>query len=268
MKKYTKTYSVILDDMDMQQYRLRPISAIMYLQDTFARYCATRGMAAYDLKRKGQYWVISELNMKIVAPLPFWSEEIKAELWFSEISRLKVYADFRLYYHDQVVACGDTLWLMLDSTTKRLVKADEMASKFTVHPELVFNSHSKMVLPVPADKVASIMHIVNLSDIDFNNHVNNKSYLHIAAMALPEAFRETHGLKSLQVRFNKETFLGDSLSCQVSKTQQSDCYLHRIDKGGVSVCDVITTWQELTAGIPIVDYGLEVKKEVVQDVNL
>ena len=52
MHKYTKTYTVILDDMDVRKHRLRPISAVMYLQDTFARYCATRRMAAYDLMLK------------------------------------------------------------------------------------------------------------------------------------------------------------------------------------------------------------------------
>ena len=45
MNKYTKTYNVILDNMDLFEYRLRPISAIMYLQDAFARYTATKKMA-------------------------------------------------------------------------------------------------------------------------------------------------------------------------------------------------------------------------------
>ena len=59
MQKYTHSYTVILDDMDVRKHRLRPISAVMYLQDTFARYCATKRMAAYDLLQKDQIWVIS-----------------------------------------------------------------------------------------------------------------------------------------------------------------------------------------------------------------
>ena len=42
MEKYKKTYNVILDNMDLFEYRLRPISAIMYIQDAFARLCATK----------------------------------------------------------------------------------------------------------------------------------------------------------------------------------------------------------------------------------
>ena len=261
MNKYTKIYSVILDDMEMQQYRLRPISAIMYLQDTFAGYCATQGKAAYDFKQKGQYWVISELKIQMLASLPFWSEEVKVELWFSEMSKLKVYADFKLYYDDQVVAQGETLWLILDAGTKRLVKVEEMAARFTVLEEKIFGTHAKMALPNPTQQLSSITHTVNLSDIDFNNHVNNKSYLHIAILALPETFRNIHTLQSIHVRFNKETFLGDSLSCQVSTTARPNQYLHCITKDGVSVCDVVTTWKEPTPTFSIVEYALKVKKE-------
>ena len=49
MKKYSHKYNVILDNMDLNNYRIRPVAAIMYLQDAFARFTATKKMAAYDL---------------------------------------------------------------------------------------------------------------------------------------------------------------------------------------------------------------------------
>ena len=75
MNKYTKTYNVILDNMDLFEYRLRPISAIMYLQDAFARYTATKKMAAYDLFATNQIWIVAEFHVEFVQDLPFWSEE-------------------------------------------------------------------------------------------------------------------------------------------------------------------------------------------------
>ena len=102
-------------------------------------------------------------------------------------------------------------------------------------------------------------HNINISDIDFNNHTNNKSYLHIAAMALPEDFRKTHLLKTIQVRFNKETFIGDNLICRVYKTEQENRFLHRLDKDGVPVCDVIASWKNIEPYTTIVDYDLKVK---------
>lgn len=92
--KYRKKYNVILDNMDLFEYRLRPISAIMYLQDAFARFCATKGVAAYDLFPKNMYWIVTELSIDFVEDLPFWSEEIEIETWISELSKLKIYNDF------------------------------------------------------------------------------------------------------------------------------------------------------------------------------
>lgn len=67
MEKYTKTYNVILDNMDLFEYRIRPISAIMYLQDAFARFCATKKMAAYDLFATNQYWIVTEFNIDFLS---------------------------------------------------------------------------------------------------------------------------------------------------------------------------------------------------------
>ena len=83
MSIYTHSYSVILDDMDLNGYRLKPISAIKYMQDAFARFSATKHMAAYDLFPENLYWVIAELNMEFTAVLPFWSQEIKVKIWIN-----------------------------------------------------------------------------------------------------------------------------------------------------------------------------------------
>ena len=85
MDKYSHTYNVILDNMDMGEYRLKPISAIMYMQDAFARYCATKKVAAYDLFPQNLFWVVGEFNIEFCSQLPFWSEEITTEVWISEI---------------------------------------------------------------------------------------------------------------------------------------------------------------------------------------
>ena len=130
MQKYVKTYNVILDDMNLLNYRLRPISAISYIQDAFARFTSTKKMAAYDMLPKNIYWVVTEFNIDFVDLLPFWSEEIKVEIWFSEVSKLKIYTDFRVYYNDKIFAQGNALWFLLDTNSKRPVKTDEIIEKF------------------------------------------------------------------------------------------------------------------------------------------
>ncbi len=242
MNKYIKKYNVILDNMDLNRYRLRPIAAIMYLQDAFARYTATKKMAAYDLFPLNQYWVVAEFNVDFIDDLPFWSEEIEVSIWISEISKLKIYTDYELKHKGKTFALGNALWFIIDGTTKRPVTTDAIAQRFEICREFTLGEHKKFILPEAAEVYAKIEHKNNLSDIDFNKHVNNKSYINLAEMTAPDEFRRTRVLKNLHIRFNRETFLDDILTCTTNKTQIPDTYTHIIEKEGISVCDILTTW--------------------------
>ena len=263
MQKYTKTYNVILDDMDLFEYRIKPLSLLGYLQDAIARFTATKGMAAYDLFPHNLYWVIAEFNIWFIEALPFWSEEIKVELWFSEISKIKMYIDYNIYYKDKVIAKGTSLWFIVSRETKRSVKTDMIAERFEVVNELVSGEHKKFVMPQTTEVYAKIEHTINLSDTDFNKHVNNKSYINIAKKIIPDEFRKTHRLKNLYIRYNKETFLGDTLICTANRTENPYQFTNIIEKDGVSVCDIATLWEEKTSKENIAEYNLDVKTEKV-----
>ncbi len=260
-EKYTKKYNVILDNMDLFEYRLRPISAIMYLQDAFARYTATKKMAAYDLFATNQMWIVTEFNIDFVDNLPFWSEEIEINIWISEITKLKVYTDYEIKHKGQTFAKGNALWFIIDKETKRPAKTDVVAERFKICNELVLGEHKKFVLPPSSEIYTKIEHTNNLSDLDFNKHVNNKSYVNIAELTAPEEFRKTHKLKSLNIRFNKETFLGDTLVCTANRTETPYQFTHTIEKDGISVCDIATNWIAKEKEKTILEYNLNVKNE-------
>ena len=262
MTKYQKSYNVILDNMDLAQYRLRPISAIMYLQDAFARFMAAENMAAYDLFPQNIYWVVGEFNINFSGLLPFWSEEIKIEIWISELSKLKIYTDFNIYCEDKVFAKGNACWFLINMQTKRPLKVDDFADRMPVCSEFALGEHQKFSLPEPKENISEIKHVINLSDLDFNRHVNNKSYINLAEMTLSEEFKKTHNIKSLNIRFNRETFLGDVLDCVAYKTDNDNIYVHKIEKDGMPVCDVMSSWENAKDCVDILNYDLKVKHEL------
>ncbi len=260
--KYSHTYNVILDNMDMQEYRLRPISAIMYIQDAFARYCGTKRVAAYDLFSENLIWVVGEFNIKFPDILPYWSEEIIVNIWISEITKLKIYADYELCYKNNVFAKGNSCWFLLNDKSKRPVKTDIIANKFEICNELTMGEHKKFSLENGINKISEINHKNNLSDIDFNNHVNNKSYINLAEATANKEFKRTHTLKSLYVKFNKESFLDDVLNCSTYTTSTENTYIHKITKDGENICDIQTSWaNKKESNETITDYDLSVRKE-------
>ena len=73
--------------------------------------------------------------------------------------------------------------------------------------------------------------------------------------------KKTYQLKTLNIRFNKESFLDDILVCATHKTEQPDTYAHIISKDNISICEIQTAWIKNTKTEDIFDYDLAVKSE-------
>ncbi|MDY6408108.1 MAG: thioesterase [Pseudomonadota bacterium] len=258
MCKYSQKYIITNDCMDIN-YRLKPIEILMYFQDCFARYLTSKHIGAFDILKDDLYWIISEINIQVLQQLPFWSEEIEVKLWVSEVTKLKIFTDFELKYNGEIFAKGNCCWFLLNGKAKRPVATDVMADKMPLCSELVLGEHKKFTLENTADVVSSVSHKMTLSDIDFNNHVNNKSYIQLAEMTIPHEFRTNHVLKSLSVKYCKESYLGDDLICTTYKTDKDGTYVNKINKDGLNVCEINTTWQEVASQNCINDFPLKIR---------
>ena len=64
------------------------------------------------------------------------------------------------------------------------------------------------------------------------------------------------------IKFNRESFLGDVLICSTYKTDKENIYVHKITKDGESVCDIQTAWINKTKDEQILNYDLNVKHEI------
>jgi hypothetical protein len=55
--------------------------------------------------------------------------------------------------------------------------------------------------------------------------------------------------------------LDDVLTCSLYKTSISDIFVHKLEKDGISVCEIYTKWEYEISEQSIVDYDLSVKHE-------
>lgn len=261
MNKYIQNYTITNDCMDIN-YRLRPVEILMYFQDSFARYLTSKHIGAFDIVKDDLYWVISEINVQIIDNLPFWSEEIEVSIWVSEITKLKIFTDFELKYKNKTFAKGNCCWFLLNGKTKRPVISDIVSDKMAVLDELTVGPHKKFCLNNTTEAVTFASHKTNIRDIDFNNHVNNKSYINLAEMTIPNDFRVTHELKSLSVKYCKESYLGDELTCTTYRTGVKNAYVNKIEKGGTLMCEINTEWKDVSNQPSISDFPLEIRNTI------
>ena len=242
--KYRHTYTSTASDIT-PLYRLTPNAMLMYFQDSFARLMTIHNVAAFDIVKQRRMWVITEIQMDIQPPVTFWSEDFTVELWVSELTSLRIYCDFRIVRKDDehLIASGTSQWNILNLDTKRLETTDFLADELVVVPELMTGSHKKIRFPKTQSFDMLMEHRVTLLDLDFNFHVSNRSYVSIALLTMPEKVLASQSLSTLTVHWLRETYLDETLTCRMSRTDDG-CYLHTLTNAeGAVVCELQSRWQ-------------------------
>ena len=222
-KTYDKEYTIRSIEMD-SEYRLKKIEVARFFQETFALCCKDNKVAAFDIIGQNLIWVLAQMKIEYTKEMPKWSEDITVRFWFSEIGKLKIFAEFEIVHENEVVAKGDSIWFILNSETKRPVNPMPTLECMNVNNETVFGQHTKFVNPSDGEFINKAKYKVGIFDIDFNHHLNNLRYIYFAIRTLGEDFLRTRTIKSFTVQFKKECFLDDDLESSAYKKDENNVY--------------------------------------------
>ncbi len=257
LTKYIHRYSITASDIDTR-YRLTPSAVLLYYQDCWSRYMACLNLAAFDVVKQNLLWVITEFNAWFEPQIALWSDDIDVTVWNSEISSVRLYSEFRIHKADGTeVAHGYACFTLLDTEAHRLAPNTPVASQIPILPKVTSPSHKKMRFHANGTPVHLIEHSVNTLDLDFNGHVNNRAYVGIAMQSANEKFMDTYAIRCLTIHWQKETFLGDTLLCQLQQlpTEADDTlfkYLHTIMRSdGQTAAQVYSEWVPRTVQVDV-----------------
>lgn len=244
MKTYEQTYSVLASDMDIT-YHITPNAIMLYFQDCFARFLTSKRLAAFDVIKENLIWIISDLEMKFVNDRPLWSSSIKVKIRFREIASVRIYVDYWISDEKDVVfAEGTSIWAILNSVTKRPFGAKEMLNNGGISES--GEPHENIPTPDTSSKklLKEVEHVVNVTDLDFNGHVCNRSYLSISMATFPLEFIKTNSPRYMHIKFTREAFFGETLTCQVSNDENLRYWFDILNSKGKAICNVYSEWEE------------------------
>ncbi len=86
--------------------------------------------------------------------------------------------------------------------------------------------------------------MVNITDLDFNGHVCNRSYLSISMGTLPLEFIKQYSPRYMHIRFVRESFFGETLTCKVSKGNEQTYWYDILNSKGKDICNVYVEWKD------------------------
>lgn len=257
MNKYTHKYTITCQDMN-KDYRLSPAAVLLYFQESFARYMGCLHLAAFDLVKERKMWIITEMSAEMTPSDTFWGDDIEVEIWVSEITALRVYADYRISNADThaLIAKGTSCWNLMNADTRKLEPTDSVAPKIETLPEMMTDSHKKVRFPKGDNILKRADHKVNQLDLDFNGHVNNRSYINIAMLTVPDEFLLSHRTNRYVIHWLHESYLGETLSCVLHKTDNG-AYLHQIVKEDGSIsAEILSEWEPLERIVDVSDVAV------------
>ena len=245
--KYSTIYPITAAQIN-SQYRLTIDGLLNFHESTIARYLTTLGLAAFDVQKEDRTWVISEINLEMPEPPTMWSEDVEVTVWVSEMSALRVWFDFMAMevHSGKVTARGNSCWSLISMSERKLVPCEGVIPESELVRELSAGAHRKRTVTKFCDEPAdTLLHTINLIDLDFNGHTNNRRYVQLALVCFPPAFLSSHRPDFLNIRFIKESRMGDAIGSETHPTDDPDTFVGRIMNGrGEELCRVSSHWRE------------------------
>lgn len=244
METYIQNYKIVASDMDIT-YHITPNAILLYFQDCFADYLSSKRLAAFDLTKEGLFWVISEFNLDFTGERPLWSDNITVTISISSVSAVRVYVGYSVADSTgRIFACGNSCWVIVSRESRRPAPALPLLSRAGI----ILSGTGPAVRTKDdcsscTETYTSVTHRVNITDLDFNGHVCNRSYLSIATATAPVQFISTHDPVHVSIRFIREAFFGQDLNCTVTREPGKDNYVHLITgEDGAEICRIHSIW--------------------------
>lgn len=244
--KHKVTYSITAAQINAQ-YRLTIDGLLTFHESTVAHYFTSLGIAAFDVQKEDKTWVVSEINLEMPGPPTMWSEDVEVTVWFSEISPLRAWIEFeaREVHSGLLTARGNSCWSLISMSERKLVPCQGYIPESELVPELAAGQHRKRgIMKYADDPVSTLEHTINLIDLDFNGHTNNRRYVQMALVSFAPEFLKENRPDFLNIRFVRESRIGDHLTCSTHSTDDPQAFVGRIQNdSGEEICRVSSHWR-------------------------
>lgn len=235
--QFEKKFEVLSFQIDPSG-QLRWASLADLLQEVAWKHADSRDFGKV-LFEKGYMWVLSRFEIE-VKKQPSWGETIKIETAGRGINKLFALREFRVTdKKGEVLAVAMSAWLLLDVKTKR-----PQRPSLVLPSELFETEPSEYAvpdkIPGPSQPISGKAFMVNYSDLDMNNHVNNVSYIRwIEDFCLDKGFV----FDRFGINYLNEALLGEHIEILFSLDAQK-----MLVSGRSGNRDVFTSWVEKLNG--------------------
>lgn len=222
-------YAIRFDDVDFTG-KIRHSALFRLLQEATWKHTENTGLGFSPLAEKKRAWVLNRIALEFERE-PVFGDAIRVHTWHRGARGYRAFRDYEVSAGHQTVVRGASVWLLMDTENRKLVRIPEDVSvSYSVDTRKAMNSDINGVKPDTGFQAGlSQRVVVRPADFDLLGHVNNCIYLDYLDCALASANNGGRtDVRLLKVLYQAEMPYGVSdVTVDLAKT--SDGFLFKIE---------------------------------------
>lgn len=239
--KYFYDYEIKYQEVDASK-RLRLPNMENYLLEVAGTVADELGFGIIRLHPERKTWVLTRLTL-IMDYMPTYLEHMTIETWIESQAHMLSTRNFRIYITDkdgarrQVGECTSQ-WAVLDMDKREIVNIfDRPMFEGAVDGEKLDITRAPRLMPI-TNPTGVKSHIVQYTDVDYNDHCNSCKYLEaMVNTAKPEYLGRRI---RLDINYQREVRLGEQIDTHYLLLPDGIQYQQKNTKGETSCAAKIT----------------------------
>ena len=226
---FSEKYTTAWHDTDAFR-RVRPSQMLVYMQEVSNHHMSACGMSLDDLRdKRGLAFILSKIRLEIFAPL-YAFEDIEVETWTCPSRGFVIRRFYRIMRGDEVIAVADTVWALVNTNTRELVRWEECGEyDFADEEPVDLDLPIRFRLPTGAELASVGSRRIVYSDLDYNMHMNNTKYPDMLCDYLP--LEDTGKIRGFVLSYLREAAFGDTLDVRMYR-QGENAYFRTVNENG------------------------------------
>ena len=213
------TYIPVIEDFG-RNGKISPTAVLKIMENAGSHHSDYANDSILEGCRDGHGWVLTDWRLEILE-YPVYRTDIRVQTW-TEAGKVIFGTTRNFLMFDasgKMLAKGSSKWVRLDLNTGRPVKIEpELMERYSPEDKTVFDDKMPKISEAESWTAEKAIQL-RRSDIDFNNHLHNLSYLDFAMDMLPEAVYNKGSYKNIRISYKNAVKEGESIVARYSASE-------------------------------------------------
>lgn len=183
------------------------------LQLTAAEHADLGAVGFDDLSQYDQSWVMNRMRIEI-EELPRFSQDVEVKTWIQELKGFKSTRDFEVSREGKKLLGVTSLWAIFNMKTRRPDMLPFDMSYIEQYPNQHATELANQRIDLSFEVSEIYTQVVQFSDLDIVNHVNNTKYLEWCINYVDPSLILKNKIRAIDLNFIKELSFNDTISIQ------------------------------------------------------